>query len=425
MNAKIGVAALLCLWLSRVLPACGQGLKVGDRLPPAFWQMPLEVAGGKPSIRLREDGGQLILLDFWATWCGPCIRSLSRLDSLQREFGPRLLVLPVSSDPPEKTLAFMAKRKLGLPPVAANDSLNAWFPHRYIPHYVWIHGGAVAAITGSGAVSRRAVGQLLDGGGAGLSTKDDRTDFDHRRPLFLEGNAGDGSQVKYHSLLSGPIAGLNRMQSVPGEGATGLHSRIFAINCTVPELYRMALGAALSLPANRIVLQVSEPPGPVRQGKKGSLAAMEKEDTYCYELLVPPQTAGRIRAHMLADLDRYLGLRGGMEERPVDCYELRAGRPLGSSGAAPEANIYDPRASRIRIVNRPITVLAEYLNNHLPRYVIDSTGLKAPVDLSLPNMERAGFDLLEKSLRAYGLRLVPVKRTLPVLVIRDGAGAEP
>lgn len=53
---------------------------------------------GKPHT-LAELSGKVVLLDFWATWCAPCKKSLPVYAAWQRELGPKgLVVVAVSVD---------------------------------------------------------------------------------------------------------------------------------------------------------------------------------------------------------------------------------------------------------------------------------------------------------------------------------------
>jgi peroxiredoxin len=74
-------------------------------------------AGPVPSFTLKQlDGSlfrlddhlkkQVIVLDFWATWCGPCTKSLKKLQELRVKY-PEVLVLAVATDD-ARTLAQVA-----------------------------------------------------------------------------------------------------------------------------------------------------------------------------------------------------------------------------------------------------------------------------------------------------------------------------
>ncbi len=76
--------------------------------PDAFTDL-----AGNP-VRLADFEGRVVLLNFWATWCAPCVREMPALDRLQAALGDRgLAVVAVSIDRGAKVIPPFAKR-LGL-----------------------------------------------------------------------------------------------------------------------------------------------------------------------------------------------------------------------------------------------------------------------------------------------------------------------
>lgn len=66
------------------LPAISPKLLVGSPAPNLHVQ---QWVRGQPVTHLRQ--GQLYLVEFWATWCQPCLTSAAHLSELKRKYGPR------------------------------------------------------------------------------------------------------------------------------------------------------------------------------------------------------------------------------------------------------------------------------------------------------------------------------------------------
>ena len=54
--------------------------------PEPLSDLPVQLAD-KENVVLAEDGTKLKLINFWATWCAPCVKEMPSLDELQREMG--------------------------------------------------------------------------------------------------------------------------------------------------------------------------------------------------------------------------------------------------------------------------------------------------------------------------------------------------
>jgi cytochrome c biogenesis protein CcmG, thiol:disulfide interchange protein DsbE len=42
--------------------------------------------------------GKFVLVDFWATWCGPCRKAIPELNAIQKKFGEKLVVIGLSDE---------------------------------------------------------------------------------------------------------------------------------------------------------------------------------------------------------------------------------------------------------------------------------------------------------------------------------------
>jgi thiol-disulfide isomerase/thioredoxin len=85
-------------------------------LPAIALDTQLETMDGKP-FKLSELKGKVLVLDLWATWCGPCRSSTPELVQLHKEFGPRGfevigLDIDPESDTPEDVREFAEEFKI-------------------------------------------------------------------------------------------------------------------------------------------------------------------------------------------------------------------------------------------------------------------------------------------------------------------------
>jgi len=152
-------------------------LQIGDTIPEALWNLPLQMAKpgqkGSTTVTLKDYKGKLIILDFWATWCGPCVASMPKLDSLQKKFVNNLVVLPNTKESVQQVLPFLAQKSIQLPSVVNARLLDKWFPHRTIPHQVWIKDGKVKSVTRASSATPKNIITMLKQGDVRMLQKND------------------------------------------------------------------------------------------------------------------------------------------------------------------------------------------------------------------------------------------------------------
>ncbi|MBC8769559.1 TlpA family protein disulfide reductase [Arenibacter sp. BSSL-BM3] len=110
----------------------GEMAKVSD-FPKADFNLQLIDKDGN-SKSLAELKGKVIFLNFWATWCPPCIAEMPSIDKLHEEMGDEVEFVMLSLDQDfEKAKAFDKRKGYDLPIYAPASNLPPMFQSSAIP----------------------------------------------------------------------------------------------------------------------------------------------------------------------------------------------------------------------------------------------------------------------------------------------------
>lgn len=148
LATKTGLTLALLGCLSFLALAAGaQGLATGQSAP----LFELADLSGKP-IRMQDLRGKVVLVNFWASWCGPCREELPVYDRLSRKYKERgLVVVGVNIDKSANVARdFLQGRKLDLSFPVVNDAdhvvVKSYAPPTMPSSYFVDRGGRIQRV---------------------------------------------------------------------------------------------------------------------------------------------------------------------------------------------------------------------------------------------------------------------------------------
>jgi peroxiredoxin len=116
-------------------PSALAALKKGQPAPP----VKVTTTSGQ-SVTLANYQGRVLLLEFFASWCHPCEKSIPHLIDINRKYGKQgLHVLGLSLDEErEELIDFITPKKLNYPVALADEALQISYGLRSIPTLIII-----------------------------------------------------------------------------------------------------------------------------------------------------------------------------------------------------------------------------------------------------------------------------------------------
>ncbi|MBD1362975.1 redoxin domain-containing protein [Mucilaginibacter sp. ZT4R22] len=402
-------------------------IAIGDHLPELILNNVQHYSS--PTLKLSSFKGKAIIIDFWATWCTPCVKMIPRMDSLQKKYAGQLQFISVSTqaaatvDLFNRRIEQQQKIKLAVPSVTDDRTLSTLFPHQYLPHYVWINKhGIVTNFSSFDQVNDETIATYLKGTNPEQKEMPEVAEvaYDKSKPLFFDGNGGEPKQIFAHSILSGYVPGLSLGFTVKIDSTNGI--KISARNQGIAQLYETAYGYGLRFAGGKNVIYEVSDTTLVTSGSIGEryLNWLSSGNGYCYELHFPAGKVESAYPRMREDLKIYFPqYRAAVEKRKATCMVLKrtsAADKIQSKGGTPTVSFEPIHASVKNAYLNNLIVNLDMMDSN--RAVVNETGYKGRVDLEI-SAGMGDFDAINRELAKYDLHFDKEEREIEFLIIRD------
>ena len=156
MSPRAVVAGVVVVLVGAVVAAVlltsggGQKTRGGGDAAPAFTLPNLQE--GKGAVSLASYRGTPVLVNFWATWCTPCVQEMPMLEAAHQRFGSKVQFIGIDrQDYRPDALAFVQRTHVTYPSASDPDAtLDGSYRLRGMPTSVFIdaRGRVVQRVTG-------------------------------------------------------------------------------------------------------------------------------------------------------------------------------------------------------------------------------------------------------------------------------------
>lgn len=360
------------------------------------------------TIDLDSLKGKVTIIDFWATWCQPCLPSLIRLNQIQKEVGPDKLIT-VAIAPESKQDIRRAIQHLDASDIYFSNDGMIWnqFMFYSVPHTVVIDkNGIIEAITYPGAINTALIRKMLNGEKVSFPLKNDSPEV-----------AGNDLTKDNKDLLNVSVSGYDSSsRGTKIYKQSSFEGTILKfINFTLPSLYREVYG----MPAPTWVID---------QTKDSADAGNTAQKKYCVTVRLPrdssedeafrlAQTAVNLSFPYTATRVKRIKKVYNLVYRPKEHHLNFA--PSDTTGHA--ESTFTTYGSNL--IGKRISAdnLMAYLSNEIGsmegRIVLNKTHLNRKFDITL-KWEYADSTSIKRELKKYGLYLVESEEPVDMLLIK-------
>jgi thiol-disulfide isomerase/thioredoxin len=374
--------------------AFGQ-VKTGDSVPDIDFQL---LNAPVKSTALSKLKGKIVLIEFWATWCSPCVDAMQHLSQLQAKYRDKLQIITITDEREARIKRFLISKRSNLWfAIDTGKAAAQLFPHTTIPHTVVISTeGKLIATTDPGLITASVMDSLL-----------------HQKEVHLADQKGillepseivkkyffAADTVKSKFIMQAELKGSNSFSKTYPLDNVFKGRRITFVNFPLNELYR---AANHNFSFRRTVNET---------GEKSTVL-------YCLDIIV--ENKNDLLPTLQKQLAQRFDVHDKIEPREKDVFILKvADKEKFEKIPVSRASKTALTTAGDKFIGDYVTIadLADYLESHgikkLP--VVDETASKTRLDIQL-TFQPEDPESLTKALAEMGLTLEKASRKIDVLV---------
>ncbi|MDN3584560.1 TlpA family protein disulfide reductase [Mucilaginibacter flavus] len=408
-------------------------LKIGDKIPDFIFS---NLKNTKVTTRKASDlyKNGLLIINFWASWCVPCVREMPFLDSLQKNNADKFNMICVTNQSDEDVSKFLSRNRdlNNLIFSAADTKLIKYFPHKILPHNVWIDkDGVIRAITDDEEISQETITAFMLGKEK-LETKAEDLTFDWSKNLVVR-----DSEIVYRSVLT-PFKNIGN-GGVFFPDSTKTKIRFLAWNRPSTDLiWDAVFHRAMDIrdwdlvdiktkDSTRFFFPAYTKLDDSQRKHGKEILKWSQQNEYCYELQMPNKIPLEyFYTHMLSDLKLMFNVEVSTKRVLSDCYIITKipGREIKPTTAPNDNTTLHLDKTAIIAKNQSIEALAKEFSefNYRDSPWVDHSGIKFNIDIYKDFGDQPNglvFELLKSYLNEIGLDVNKGKALYPHLVIEE------
>jgi thiol-disulfide isomerase/thioredoxin len=356
----------------------------------------------------KAKDNKFYILNFWGTWCSPCIPEMDSLAKLQKQFGANVQVIAISDDNEARKKKYLQNKPSAIW-LATDTSYTLYnmLGLAFVGQSIIVNPAKrIVAMVRTDSINAQLLNTILKGDTVKMSAGIKETLI----PAGSDEFAVD-SLMEHSFTIRGYKKGQRSMGKLYWDNPVYGNRRASWFNVSAGLLYRSAYGI-------KSYGKQEFYEGAVTEADLNSHDGNNKRDLYCVDLLVPPGKEDSLYIILRQYLNDHLPVQARPEKKtiPVYVFKRKSGAPLAitTSSAVTGSMSFSGRGyNGTKVLVKDFA--ADYLSNELGLPVIDETGLAGFFDIKT-TVEQRDFAGILKSIEALGLVVEKAEREMPVII---------